>query len=55
MVPRRGNAIPPPGYRYFTEVRLTEFLGSSHSSGPTLGGIIMYREGRCRYPYRRTS
>jgi hypothetical protein len=40
MVPRRGNAIPPPGHRYFTEVRLTEFLGSSHSPGPLRQGFL---------------
>jgi hypothetical protein len=30
-------------------------LRSSHSSGPTPCGILMYRTGKCCYPYIRTS
>ena len=38
----------------FTEVRGIEILGSSHSSGPMLSGILMYRMGEFRCsPYIR--
>jgi hypothetical protein len=47
MIPRRENEIPPPGYRYFTEVRLTAILGSSPPAlwiAPVLYSRLSYVE-----------